>query len=186
MLKKCWEMIPTDIAKQINPSMFAYIVGVVFTLMKTREGMAEVVNAQLEPGDYLKQYFSRNGMGLRGNEIDPRALVKFTGYLFRNGKATSFIHPSLIEEINDPALEECEAERIRLPRGYCVIPVRGTNNITYNLSNKARMLSENQTIKSTADTKVCMSCRYSKCPYNPDHSAPPKRLEHKPLPGMVL
>jgi hypothetical protein len=184
-------MIPKEIAASINPKMFAYIVNLVFTHITSRDGMIETLNIKAEDGDYLKQYFSKNGLGEHQNEIDYRTLVKFTGYIFRNGKSVSFVHPSLIAEVNEPDLVECDSEHFRAPKVYCVIPVKGNDGRTYNLSNHARIYSEIQSIKATGDKRTCLSCRYTKCVHNPDHVAkmPPKQLEHSkdlPFPGMRL
>ena len=170
----------------VSPEAFEIVARLVLSFFDTAEGkkvlLKDILNAKVDTGDYLKTYYSRNGMGERQSEIDYRSLVKFSGFIYDNGKTTSFVHPTHVAEVEEPVLVECDSTHVRMPKTYCVITMKGTDGRPYNLSNHARMHSENQEIRSTSNAKVCGSCRYTRCPYNPDRAPQiaPSLLEHKP------
>lgn len=151
--------------------------------------LKELINARVTRGDYLKQYFSRNGMGERQQELSHNSLVHFEGYVFEANNTSTFVNPVHVLELDEPNLIECDITHTKLPRDYCVKPARGTDGRNYNLSNYARMHSENQTIRSTGEQKTCTECRYLRCPFNPDRAqqiaqsatTPPPQIEHKPV-----
>lgn len=187
MLSQCWEVLTKKLGiTSINAESFEVVARLVFAFFDSAEGkkflLKEVLNAHIEDGSYLKQYYSRNGMGERQGEIDYRTLKKATVFLFDNGKGSAFVNPAHIAEINEPVLVECDSTHVRMPKTYCVITLKGSDGRPYNLSNHARMHSENQDIRSTSNAKICGSCEYTRCPYNPDRAPQiaPGLLEHKP------
>lgn len=146
--------------------------------------LKELLNARVDRGDYLKQYFSRNGMGEKQTEISYRSLVRFEGYVYENEKGqSSFVNPAHVLELDEPALVECDATHTKMPRGYCVKQVKGSDGKTYNLSNHARLHSEVPTIRDSGERKTCIECRYLRCPFNPDRPqiAPPPQVTHQPV-----
>lgn len=181
MLAKCYNLIQ-NAGLKINPDDFSLVVrAVVGYLTSTKEGRLDslmFLNASVQKGSYLKQYFARHGMGGKGQKISADKIFEYRGFIV---DGTGVKDEQVIVE-NTPDLIECQVTNVRLPAGYCVVTVKDPKTgKELTASNHARLHHEQDYVKSTATFKTCADCRYAGCAFNPNNQpvmAPPKQLTY--------
>ena len=153
-------------------------------IQNTKEGkktVMKMLNAEVKPAS-VKDNFYPAGRRVPGQEIKPQDLLQFSGWIY---KEVTGIAPSQIERVERGNMEACESTGILGPKGYCVQTVsvfgQGGRERLQNLSNYARMFSEDMRVRDTANSKVCAACPVDSCDYHPVRNQQQQQLKLLPM-----
>ena len=110
-----------------------------------------------------------------GKPLDNSKLRTFQGYLYND------LHTASVESVSidkNGNLEGCDVTGILAPKDYCVKVVKdysARGEFLVSMSNYARLMSENPSIRDTASKKTCETCYHKQCEYHP-HKEPKQLL----------
>lgn len=151
-------------------------------VQNTEEGKRTVfklLNTTVSKADPKNAYYP-NPQPQGTNDIPASELQFYSGWVYKKTKGLS-THQIEVEANGGLAL--CDDTGIMGPKGYCVQSVKdysGGREVLKDLSNYARMLSDNPDIRGSSNQKVCALCTHRKCEYHPNREpvqlmlAPPR------------
>lgn len=150
----------------------------------TKEGkqtVMKMLGATQKPAT-IKDLFFPVGRRGPGQEIKPQDLVHYSGWIYRG---VTGIGEHQIEKVDGGNLEACESTGILGPKEYCIKQVivhgQGGKEHLTNLSNYARLHSEDAKVRDTASAKVCTECPSQGCDYHPVRNQQSKQYQQMSL-----
>ena len=154
-------------------------------VQNTKEGkktIMKMLGATVTPANVKDTFYPQGRRGMVGQELKPQDLQRFSGWLY---KEVVPISDNQIEKVEGGNLEACESTGILGPKGYCVQTVNvvgsGGRESLSNLSNYARMFSEDQRVRDTASSKTCQLCPVDSCDYHPSRNNESQQMKLLPM-----
>jgi hypothetical protein len=139
-------------------------------IKNTKEGKKTVfslLGTSVVPAD-IKSTYQLSAKYRDQKEFNYTDLTYYAGWIYQGSMGVGL---NDIEVEKNGNMEACETTGIMGPRNYCIQVVkengRNGRDILTSMSNYARLHSENQTIRETANINVCVKCPVRLCAYHP-------------------
>lgn len=139
--------------------------------ISTEEGKKTAIKflkATVRPAPVEHAYYPAGNMRDSGKRLNTTELVEYRGWIYKGKHSAPY---TSIDIDNNGGLEACETTGILGPKEYCIKTVktytRDGRDLLQNLSNYARLHSEDINIRSEAKFSTCRECKSLGCEYHP-------------------